>query len=352
MDAKTGNHGANRLGRVVLLGIGMLFCLGLFAWNGPRSETAASMQPPAAAQETRQDAEEPTVTPEPSQAPEESAPGDIEVPEPETTEEQSAAETEEEAAEEEEHELTWREKFADQFTDGEVVQTPDSYRSANLAVQVQTVSEKDVVYHVADVYVADIACLRSAFANDTFGNTAPAEEIARAHDAVVAISGDHVRGRPDGIVIRNGELYRDSRFEDICVLYADGVMETIPAAEVDLDALLAREPWQVWSFGPELMRDGKAREGILHIVSVANPRSAIGYVEPGHYVFIQVDGRGAFGSRGLTLDALAKLFEELGCTVAYNLDGGQTASMTWMGELISYPYGRYACDIIYVCDTP
>ena len=81
MDAKTGNHGANRLGRVVLLGIGMLFCLGLFAWNGPRSETAASTQPSAAAQETRQGAEDPTVTPEPSQAPEESAPGDIEVPE-------------------------------------------------------------------------------------------------------------------------------------------------------------------------------------------------------------------------------------------------------------------------------
>jgi exopolysaccharide biosynthesis protein len=39
---------------------------------------------------------------------------------------------------------------------------------------------------------------------------------------------------------------------------------------------------------------------------VKNPRSAIGYYEPGHYCFIVVDGRQNGYSDGMTLDELAQ----------------------------------------------
>ncbi len=129
-------------------------------------------------------------------------------------------------------------------------------------------------------------------------------------------------------------------------------MLTITDSQLDLDELKEASPWQVWSFGPRLLENGKALTKFNSTVERNNPRSAIGYVEPGHYYFVQVDGRGANGSRGMTLEQLAQLFESLGCETAYNLDGGQTAGIVWDGELVSFPYGRMISDIIYVTDFP
>ena len=44
--------------------------------------------------------------------------------------------------------------------------------------------------------------------------------------------------------------------------------------------------------------------------------------------------------------------EELGCQVAYNLDGGQTSTMTFGDEIANQPYkgGRLTSDIIYISD--
>ena len=49
---------------------------------------------------------------------------------------------------------------------------------------------------------------------------------------------------------------------------------------------------------------------------------------------------------------LSKLMYDLGCTEAYNLDGGMTAMMAYKGEIISKPAGggRQNCDIVYVAE--
>lgn len=88
-------------------------------------------------------------------------------------------------------------------------------------------------------------------------------------------------------------------------------------------------------------------------VNPANPRSAIGYYEPGHYCFVLVDGRQQGYSKGMTLKALSQLFYDLGCVDAYNLDGGQTAVMAFDGKLASHPYegGRKTSDILYIAET-
>lgn len=240
------------------------------------------------------------------------------------------------------------ERFAAQFTDGEVIETEDSYRSANVSVTVKTVRRPALVYYVAEIYVSDLKYLRTAIGYEMWGRSESAQELAQRHQAVIAISGDHYYGRMDGVVVRNGLLYRDSRNEDVCILLRDGRMLTVPDRELDLDALAEMDPWQVWSFGPRLLEDGKAIEEFSSSVVRANPRSAIGCVEPGHYFFVVVDGRGGNESGGMTLPDLAKLFEELGCETAYNLDGGRTASMVWRDELLSYPYLRPVYDIIFV----
>ena len=244
----------------------------------------------------------------------------------------------------------WGERYAEQFTDGEVIQTENSYRSGNVSVTVETVSMDGLVYHVAEIYVSDLKYLRAALGQDEWGHSEMPLDQARRHRAVVAISGDHYYARWEGFVIRNGMIYRDNPSEDLCVLLQDGRMFTYSAGELDWDTLLEMEPWQVWSFGPSLLDNGEARENILSTLNSANPRSAIGYVEPGHYFFVQVDGRGGFGSRGMTMQELASLFESLGCETAYNLDGGRSAAMVWGNTLISYPYYRPVSDIIYITD--
>ena len=249
----------------------------------------------------------------------------------------------------------WGEKFADKFTEGEVIQTENSYRSGNICVSYERVEQEDVIYFIADVYVSDLGYLRSGFANGKYnGGFLMVDEIAQQENAVAAISGDHYAGRGEGVVVRDGVLYRETRFGDVCVLLSDGTMVTLTNAELDMDDLKAAAPYQVWAFGPELLDDeGHALEKFNTTVFPKNPRSAIGYYEPGHYVFVEVEGsRPGYwsGSRGMTMDELAQLFESLGCRSAYNLDGGQSVGFAWMGERVSFNYNRSIPDIIYVAD--
>ena len=63
-----------------------------------------------------------------------------------------------------------------------------------------------------------------------------------------------------------------------------------------------------------------------------------------------MDGRQEGYSYGLLMQDLSKLMYDLGCTEAYNLDGGMTAMMAFRGELFSRPCGggRKNCDILYI----
>lgn len=60
-------------------------------------------------------------------------------------------------------------KYADKFTDGEVIREGGSYRSGNVNVTVTKTREKGADVYIADIYVKDISCLQAAFAKDKFG---------------------------------------------------------------------------------------------------------------------------------------------------------------------------------------
>ena len=169
------------------------------------------------------------------------------------------------------------------------------------------------------------------------------------NNALLAVTGDYYGARAKGIVIRNGKLYRDTSFADICVLFADGVMETYTKTEFSIDSAMERRAYQAWSFGPRLLDNGKPIEEFTDSVKRKNPRCAIGYYEPGHYCLVVVDGRQPGYSVGMTLAELSRLFFDLGCKTAYNLDGGQTAMMIFEGKPVNQAYngGRQCSDIIY-----
>lgn len=253
-------------------------------------------------------------------------------------------------------------RFPGMFTDGEVIQTANSYKSANVNVTLTRYEEKIgqylEIYFVQDIYVRNIECLRTAFAKDTFGKSIKEDVLTMAnrHNAIGSINSDYYGFGSAGIVIRNGQLYRD-KFqpgEEVCVIFRDGNMKVYKdESELDVAEVMAEGAWQSFSFGPGLLNEkGELREDgyekVLH-----DPRTVIGMVEPGHYLFIVIDGRQNGYSDGMTYKGCAELSQRLGCKVAYNLDGGGTSQMTFFGSLTNHPWedGRPTSDIIYVADV-
>jgi exopolysaccharide biosynthesis protein len=250
--------------------------------------------------------------------------------------------------------IDWGEVFTDQFTDGEIIESETSYRSGNVNVSMTKVEESGITYYIQDIYIRSILNLKSAFAEDTYGKaiTDSVLDMAVENDAVAAINGDYYGVESSGVVIRNGVLYRENANADVLVLYDDGTMNAFTADEFDADVEMQNGAYQAWNFGPVLVEDGTAMTSFSSRISAENPRTAIGYMEPGHYVFVTVDGRQAGYSSGMTLKDLASVMEELGCQVAYNLDGGQTSTMTFGDDIANQPYkgGRLTSDIIYISD--
>ena len=90
------------------------------------------------------------------------------------------------------------------------------------------------------------------------------------------------------------------------------------------------------SFGPYLARDGKLRIYDGYSWEVPEPRTAIGMVEAGHYRILTVEGRmPKGGAPGLNMNDLAKLMYTQNVTDAFNLDGGSTSVLIFMGTKLN-----------------
>ncbi|MBR6966611.1 MAG: phosphodiester glycosidase family protein [Clostridia bacterium] len=248
------------------------------------------------------------------------------------------------------------EKFADQYSET-VIATENSYSSPDISITVTEENLGRTTYYLADIHVRDITCFRSALARNTYGSgfRDSIEDMARLNNALLAINGDYYGNTNEGVVIRNGVIYRANKTScDVCVLYYDGTMRVMPGSSFSVEEAIAQGAWQAWTFGPALLdTDGSVLtsfDSTGRIIS-ANPRTAIGYYEPGHYCMIVVDGRGE--SAGITLPDLSQLFYDLGCTAAYNLDGGNSSIMVWNNEIINDPSGggRESSDALLIAEV-
>ena len=268
------------------------------------------------------------------------------------TENDEAAEASAEPADE----TPLAEKFADRFTDSVIV-TENSYTSPDISITVDEVNEENLTYYVADIYVRDITCFQTALANNTYGSgfRDSIEDMAVLNNALLAVNGDYYGNTTEGVVIRNGVIYRANPTDcDVCVLYYDGSMKVMPGSSFSVEEAVEDGAWQAWTFGPALLDAGgnpiTAFASTSRITN-ANPRTAIGYYEPGHYCLVVVDGRGE--SSGISLPRLSRLFDTLGCNAAYNLDGGNSSIMVWGNEVINNPSGggRESSDALLIAEV-
>ena len=235
----------------------------------------------------------------------------------------------------------------------------------SLSISQKTLGTGDdtITYFVADVELGDATELRSAFANNQFGEniTQLTSEMAAANDAVFAINGDYYGFRSTGIVIRNGVVYRDEPARQGLAMYEDGTAQVYDETTTTAEELLADGVWNTLSFGPAIVESGAVVDGIEdveidtnfgnHSIQGEHPRTAVGVIDENHLVFVVVDGRDAGYSRGATLTELAEIMQDLGAETAYNLDGGGSSTLYFNGEVVNQPSNggeRGTSDILYV----
>ena len=260
---------------------------------------------------------------------------------------------------------TW--KYAALTTD-EITVTDSSYSSHDIHIDLHTYAEGEGIikspYVIADIYVRDVRCIQSYFAGEKYIPTGHGElmlSLMEKSGAILASNGDYYSMQLGSAVLRNGILYRYPTTDlDVFILYDDGSVRVIRRKSIKTKAgwdEAFRHAWQAWSFGPSLLDENgiaysynELHNYLSSVVNGRNPRTAIGYFEPGHYCIVVVDGR-TNGAPGATMEDLISIFTDLGCAQAYNLDGGGSSMMAFNGEFVSQPSAdRKLPDIILVTE--
>lgn len=247
-------------------------------------------------------------------------------------------------------------------SDKEAVITDTSYVTDDISINISTLREYNTNIYIADVVLNSADSLSAGLAGGVLGRniTDTTSDIASECNAILAINGDFYGFRDSGPVIRNGYLYRTTArnsSSEALAIYDNGNMEILDESDIDATTLLSDGVTQLFSFGPGLIENGQISVSAGQEVDQSmksNPRTAIGMISPLHYIFVVSDGRTS-ASTGLSLIQLAQVMQEQGCITAYNLDGGGSSTMWFMGNIINQPTTngksiaeRKVSDIVYI----
>ena len=243
-----------------------------------------------------------------------------------------------------------------------------TYETDKLSVSIEQKKKDGITYFVCDVKITDVSQLRTAFAGDDFrsGIYEAVSDIAGRHSPVIAINADFCRYHRDGVIIRNGEVLRRQNIKKHHLLVVDEngnlSAQTDRSGKQGLVAnkLEQANTWQTFEFGPVLVENGEAVDLPKSFYINCNdgyyePRTAIGQVGPLHYVLIVVDGRRDGYSTGCSMPKLQELFLEEGVQFAFNLDGGGSTTLYFLGEVINMPSGgkeRSVSDVLMFMPNP
>ena len=155
--------------------------------------------------------------------------------------------------------------------------------------------------------------------------------LAKQNRAVFALTGDYFTFgyNADGLQIRRGTVFKQEKDEKGFGFYPDGTMRIIDPHEVTAEELLALGVNDSWVFGPTLIEHGEALDIHKHPLAYndVTMRSVMASICPYHHV------GAAYG-----YSTLAQVVENLlsyGCDVAYNLDGGRSSMLVFMGKAVN-----------------
>ncbi len=229
------------------------------------------------------------------------------------------------------------------------------YETEGLSIRIDRITDAETprTYYVADIQASPEKPLQTIISpgkkpGRTLKNPL---NFAVENKAVLAITDDFSGYRIQkkhrvGIVIREGYVLSSKTRSsqnvrswpnlDTLAVFSDGSMQAGPSDAHTADEYLAMGATNVFAFGPMLVTGGEIPEFVLdeEYYPYNEPRIAIGMVEPYHYIILCVEGRND-RSKGARPDWMAQTMLSLGCTEALNLDGGGTAAMIFMGDVLN-----------------
>lgn len=233
------------------------------------------------------------------------------------------------------------------------------YQDESIHVTLEQYEVESTICHVARVKIAHPSQLRTAAA---YGFHRPQTEmtnkIARRVEAVVAINGDYFSYSGRGYMVRQGEEYINKPYNDRDVLFIDEngdfYIERRATAET-LEPYMSMPIVNSFNFGPGLVIDGEPLTEYgkeFNSGDTRSQRSCIAQVKRGELEYLLISCEGPMESKngGLTMVEFAAFVKSLGVENAYNLDGGNSASLQFKGKKVNAvknKHERRISDIIY-----
>ena len=255
--------------------------------------------------------------------------------------------------------------------------TESGYDDGTITVTVEKVQTDKAIFNVARVKLTDASQFRTAVT--ARGKTDRISSLARKANAVVAIGGEYFASEDAGYIVRMGEVQLNSKKKprkkpvetrDLLAVDENGDMHIVLRKRNAKQNKSVNEDFteqlralteeytliNVFDFGPALVVDGTKQEmpgNYSFNIDSLEPRCAIGQTGPLEYALVVVDTikhHDRSGKQGADFNDLAQFMADLGCTQAYNLDGGNSALMVFHGQNYSdktEKEERSVSDIIY-----
>ncbi len=238
--------------------------------------------------------------------------------------------------------------------------TETTYRDESIIVELAQERMYDSDIYIAYIKVATPSQLRTAIAGNKLSSerTNHTTAIAANYNAVVALNGDFYSMVATGYITRMGEKDRQKPSKTMDLLWIDelGDFHLIPAGQDGQKQALKEfeadhQMINGFAFGPALVIDGEKqemRDNIWEHGFYDEPRAGIGQIDTLTYALVVANGREK-NSAGVTIEEFADIMYQLGCKQAYNLDGGNSATLVFNGKIINEKSAeeRKVQDIIY-----
>lgn len=238
--------------------------------------------------------------------------------------------------------------------------TESGYRDDTIIVELEQKRMYDSDVFIAYVKIATPSQLRTAVAGQKIGSSSTnhTTTISKNYNGIVAINGDYFTNTKAGYIVRMGETYREKTSQNMDLLLIDELgdfhiyLHGHDVQENGVASFLSEhEIVNGFFFGPALVVDGEVQEipeNYQFDPHQKNPRAGIAQLGVLTYALVVVNGRTS-QSEGVTLAEFADIMGQLGAEQAYNLDGGNSATLAFNGEVYNdKPQAeRSVTDIIY-----
>lgn len=218
------------------------------------------------------------------------------------------------------------------------------YHDNSLDIRIETFRLHDTTVMAAYITLRDVSQFRTGMASyrAPWTNTTTVANMCKRFHAVMAINGDYFGYHEEGIVCRNGKVLRcrPVKRRDQLLVDVNGDLHVLLSPTLEDWNAVKDTTLHAFCFGPALVIDGqvnpKANDTKMDIgKNKSTQRIAIGQLGPLQYLVVATEGPENKDSVGFTISEIAQLMADMGCSVAYNLDGGSSSTIALNDEKIN-----------------